>query len=329
MSEQETVRYGRDRKVAIITIHRPDAMNSFNTELRADLLAAFERAAGEDEVRVVVLTGEGRSFSAGADLKGSLMADRPVDQQLQLEYRPIFECIAAMRQPVIAAVGGSAAGIGMSYALACDLLVMADNAFLLSPFSTISLVPDGGLNWLLVHQLGYRRAFQLAVEAERISAQRCVELGLANRAVPAAGLREAAVWGTGAIDGRRLAITCGDPAGIGPEVLVQVDAQLVPREEIQKTLEVSKCLASLRAVLGVMPRGFWFPDPSVRWAFSGLYFAIFAMMFLAFLLSICSSVDAFVVAGFGGLGLGPVLAFLTFDRFAESGRKDGSIEFGA
>ena len=185
MAESETVRYGRDRNVAIITIHRPDAMNSFNTELRADLLAAFERAAAGDEVRAVVLTGEGRSFSAGADLKGSLMSDRPVDQQLQLEYRPIFERIATMQQPVIAAVGGSAAGIGMSYALACDLLVMADNAFLLSPFSTISLVPDGGLNWLLVHQLGYRLAFQLAIEAERISAQRCVELGLANRAVPA------------------------------------------------------------------------------------------------------------------------------------------------
>jgi 2-(1,2-epoxy-1,2-dihydrophenyl)acetyl-CoA isomerase len=93
-----------------------------------------------------------------------------------------------MDQPVIAAVGGSAAGIGMSYALACDLLVMAENAFLLSPFTTISLVPDGGLNWLLVHQLGYRRAFQLSIESERISAARCVELGLANRTAPAESL---------------------------------------------------------------------------------------------------------------------------------------------
>ena len=195
MSDWETVRYDRERKVAVITINRPDAMNSFNTRLRADLLGAFERAAGESDVRAVVLTGEGRSFSAGADLKGSLMSDRPVDEQLQLEYRPIFECIATMEQPVIAAVGGSAAGIGMSYALACDLLVMADNAFLLSPFSTISLVPDGGLNWLLVHQLGYRRAFQLAIEAERISATRCVELGLANRAVAADSLmQEALTW---------------------------------------------------------------------------------------------------------------------------------------
>lgn len=195
MSDYETVKYELDGAVAIITIYRPDAMNSFNTELRRDLLSAFERARDDSAVRAVVLTGEGRSFSAGADLKGSLSTDRSVEQQLQGEYRPVLECIAAMDQPVIAAVGGSAAGIGTSFALACDLLIMADNAFLLSPFTTISLVPDGGLNWLMVHQLGYRRAFQLCIECERIPADRCVELGLANRAVPADSLiDEARSW---------------------------------------------------------------------------------------------------------------------------------------
>lgn len=195
MSDYETVRYEKDGAVAIITMYRPDAMNSFNTELRRDLLAAFESARGDDGVRAVILTGEGRSFSAGADLKGSLSTDRSVEQQLQEEYRPVLECIAEMDQPVVAAVGGSAAGIGTSFALACDLLIMADNAFLLSPFTTISLVPDGGLNWLMVHQLGYRRAFQLCIECERIPAERCVELGLANRAVPADSLMaEARAW---------------------------------------------------------------------------------------------------------------------------------------
>jgi 2-(1,2-epoxy-1,2-dihydrophenyl)acetyl-CoA isomerase len=105
----------------------------------------------------------------------------------------VQEAIANMPKPVIAAVPGSAAGIGLSIALHCDLLIMADNAFLLSPFTTISLVPDGGLNWLLVHQLGYRRAFQLSVESERIPADRCVELGLANKAVPAEELMSAAM----------------------------------------------------------------------------------------------------------------------------------------
>ena len=118
-----------------------------------------------------------------------------VERILQDEYRPALEAIWNMEKPVIAAVGGSAAGIGVSVALVCDLLIMADNAFLLSPFTTISLVPDGGLNWLLVHQLGYRRAFQLSVESERISAARCVELGLANRTVPADELMpEALAW---------------------------------------------------------------------------------------------------------------------------------------
>ena len=112
--------------------------------------------------------------------------------KLQYEYRPVMTAVASMPKPVIAAVPGSAAGIGLSLALTCDLLIMADNAFLLSPFTTISLVPDGGLNWLLVKQLGYRRAFQLSVEAERIDAERCVQLGLANKAVPAEDLMDAA-----------------------------------------------------------------------------------------------------------------------------------------
>jgi len=195
MSEYETVKYKTDERVAIITIHRPEAMNSFNEMLRSDLLAACRMAADDASVRVVVLTGEGRSFSAGADLKDSRDPDESIEDMLQTEYRPVLECIWSMEKPVIAAVGGSAAGIGMSFALMCDLMVMADNAFLLSPFTTISLVPDGGLNWLLVHQIGYRRAFQLSVESDRISAERCLELGLANRVVPADALmNEALDW---------------------------------------------------------------------------------------------------------------------------------------
>jgi len=193
MTDFETVQYRVDGPVAVVTLHRPDAMNSFNTELRRDARAALEQAAGDRNVRAVVLTGEGRSFSAGADLKTGLAEDASIEEMLQNEYRPLFECIESMPQPVIAAVGGSAAGIGMSLALACDLLIMGENAFLLSPFTTISLVPDGGLNWLLVHQLGYRRAFQLSVESERIPAERAVELGLANRVAPADELLDNAV----------------------------------------------------------------------------------------------------------------------------------------
>jgi len=193
MSDYETVRYAIDGHVAVITIYRPEAMNSFDDALRRDLLAACDEAASDNNVRAVVLTGEGRSFSAGADLKSGLDPDRSIEDMLQSEYRPVLECIWNMEKPVIAAVGGSAAGIGMSFALVCDLMIMADNAFLLSPFTTISLVPDGGLNWLMVHQLGYRRAFQLSVESERISAERCLDLGLANKIVPADSLMDEAI----------------------------------------------------------------------------------------------------------------------------------------
>lgn len=187
----DTVKYEQLDAVAVITLHRPEAMNSFNTELRADLSAALRKAHDDESVRVVVLTGEGRTFSAGADLKAGI--DKDVTEILQVEYRPVQEAIANIPKPVIAAIPGSAAGIGLSIALNCDLLVMADNAFMLSPFTTISLVPDGGMNWMLVQQVGYRRAFQLSIESERVAADRCVELGLANRTVPADELQSAAL----------------------------------------------------------------------------------------------------------------------------------------
>ena len=187
----DIIKYEQHDSVAVITLFRPESMNAFDTELRAATVDAFAKAHADDSVRVVVFTGEGRCFSAGADLKAGI--ERDVREILQVEYRPVLEAIADIPKPVIAAVPGSAAGIGFSMALQCDLLIMADNAFLLSPFTTISLVPDGGLNWQLVRQLGYRRAFQLSVESERITAERCVELGLANKAVPADELQSAAL----------------------------------------------------------------------------------------------------------------------------------------
>lgn len=188
----EIVSYQREGPVAVVAMRRPDGMNTFTTELRAALHAELARAADDTGVRAVVLIGEGRCFSAGADLRSTDL-QRAVAEILQDEYRPVQETIAGMEKPVIAAVAGAAAGIGLSVALQCDLLIMAHDAFLQCPFAAISLLPDGGLSWLLVRQLGYRRAFQLSVECERVDAARCVELGLANRVVPATELRDAAL----------------------------------------------------------------------------------------------------------------------------------------
>ena len=191
-----TVIYSQQDAVAVVAMNRPEALNGFTSELCSELVLAFERAQRDETVRAVVFTGEGRAFSAGADLKEGFVGERSTQGRLLFEYGPVLSAIANIPKPVIAAVPGFAAGIGMSFAMHSDLLVMAEESFLLSPFTTIGLMPDGGANWLLVRQLGYHRAYQLSIESERISAERCEELGIANRVVPAAELMDNAVeWG--------------------------------------------------------------------------------------------------------------------------------------
>ena len=185
--------YEQQGGVAIISMNRPDSLNGFTSELCQDLLLAFEKAERDESVRVIVFTGEGRAFSAGADLKQGFVGDRTTKGKLRFEYAPVLTAIAEIPKPVIAAVPGFAAGIGMSFALHSDLLIMAEGSFLLSPFTTISLLPDGGANWLLVKQLGYHRAYQLSIESERVSADRCLELGIANRVVAGEELRDSAI----------------------------------------------------------------------------------------------------------------------------------------
>jgi len=188
-----TVIYEQQDTVAIISMNRPDSLNGFTSELCEDLVLAFEKAHRDDSVHVVVFTGEGRAFSAGADLKEGFGGDRTTQAKLLFEYGPVLMAISQIPKPVIAAVPGFAAGIGLSYALHSDLLVMADDSFLLSPFTTISLLPDGGANWMLVKQIGYHRAYQMCIESERVSAEQCLDLGIANKVVPAKDLREATV----------------------------------------------------------------------------------------------------------------------------------------
>lgn len=191
MSEVLLERRGR---VAIVTLNRPDSLNSFNVKLRNALKAATHEVAVDEGVRAVVLTGAGRGFSAGADLKaGEIAQGAEVERQLNEEYGAALREIARMPKPVIAAVNGFATGIGGSYALACDLVVMGESAFFQVPFQRIALVPDGGMTWLLAERLGHRRAFELAVSGDRVPAARCLEWGLCNRVVPDAQVVSSAV----------------------------------------------------------------------------------------------------------------------------------------
>lgn len=180
----------RHGAVALLTIDRPATRNALSGEVAAALHDALSEVAFDRAVRVVVLTGAGGAFSAGADLKEGLPDDRRIEELIHYRYRPSLELIAGMDKPVIAAIPGAAAGIAMSYALACDLVVMAQEGYLLSPFATIGLVPDGGATWFLARRLGYHRAYQLCVEAQRIPATQCLAFGLANRVVPGTELVE-------------------------------------------------------------------------------------------------------------------------------------------
>lgn len=192
MSDYETLRFERDGAVATITMNRPERRNALNVALDRDLRDAIDTVANDDEVRAVVLAGAGPGFCAGADLTVLEEASDPEDiyRHIMTHYRPIVEGIVTMQKPVLAAVNGMVAGAGCALALACDLRVMADDARFMMAFSNIGFVPDSGAAWLLVRQVGYSRAFEMAATAAPVPADRCRELGLANRVVSADRLVE-------------------------------------------------------------------------------------------------------------------------------------------
>ncbi len=208
MSTEPTIQYTAADGVAIIQLARPARRNALTAAMLTSLQAALAQAAEADTVRAVVLTGAGAGFCAGQDL-----ADLPpgapqaVEALLLDHYQPVILAIAALPKPVIAAVNGVAAGAGAALALACDLRVMADDAALYYAFVNVGLVPDAGATWLLARQVGYSRALEIALSGERIPAQRCLELGLANRVVPRDELLDQAqAWATQLAQGPTAAI---------------------------------------------------------------------------------------------------------------------------
>jgi 2-(1,2-epoxy-1,2-dihydrophenyl)acetyl-CoA isomerase len=162
-------------------------MNAWDTRFGEDLRAAVERAAADD-IRAVVVTGAGRAFSSGADLKAGFEptpeGHPDILTPLRERYHPIIVGLRRLPKPVLAAVNGPAVGIGCSLALACDLVLVAESAYFLLAFVNIGLVPDGGSSLLVPERIGFTRAAQMAMLGERIPAAQAVEWGLANRAVP-------------------------------------------------------------------------------------------------------------------------------------------------
>jgi 2-(1,2-epoxy-1,2-dihydrophenyl)acetyl-CoA isomerase len=184
-----------DSKIAKIVLNRPEAMNAFNEQLIWDLKSATELVSQEENVRVCILTGMGRGFSSGADLQEREASWQSTQDSLIRGYLPSLKAIIEMPIPVIGSINGPAAGIGAAYAMACDLRIMSRDAFIMSVFSNIALVPDGGLAWLLPKGFGYAKALEYAIEAKRISADECEKHGVVNKVVDADMLEsETAAW---------------------------------------------------------------------------------------------------------------------------------------
>ncbi len=174
--------------VATVTLDRPDAMNSLTAEVKTALLEALRRAADDQEVRAVLLTGSGRAFCAGQDLHehaANLKAGRGLADTVRAHYNPIVELITTMDKPVVAAVNGVAAGAGASLAFACDLRVASEKAKFALAFAGIGLAPDSGASWTLQRLVGLGRASELMLLGEPVDAARALELGLVTRVVPA------------------------------------------------------------------------------------------------------------------------------------------------
>jgi 2-(1,2-epoxy-1,2-dihydrophenyl)acetyl-CoA isomerase len=185
LSRFENVLLDVDGPVATLTINRPKKLNAFDLSTLAEMLEAVEEINNDDAVRVAILTGAGRAFSAGADLTSESSSRRDVIDVLENHYRPVLMTITRAPKPWISAVNGAAAGVGSAFAMNCDLTVMADDAYIYQAFAGIGLIPDGGATWHLARTIGRKRAYELIVTGEKLAAEKCLALGLCNRVVPA------------------------------------------------------------------------------------------------------------------------------------------------
>jgi 2-(1,2-epoxy-1,2-dihydrophenyl)acetyl-CoA isomerase len=164
--------------VLILTLNAPDTLNAFTATMLTELRSAFDRAAKDPEVRVVVLTGTGRAFSAGQNLEEVKTRASGSKEQLEWYYNPLILAMRALEKPIICAVNGVAAGAGASIALAGDIRVFSEAASLIEAFSKIGLAPDSGSSWFLPRSVGYNRAFLWMVRASKITAAQALEAGL-------------------------------------------------------------------------------------------------------------------------------------------------------
>jgi 2-(1,2-epoxy-1,2-dihydrophenyl)acetyl-CoA isomerase len=175
--------------VTTLTLDRPAALNALTVGLKEELLAAFEAIAADRGVRAVVLTGAGRAFCAGQDLRERLEPGAaPLAEEIRLRYNPLVRAMRALDRPVVGAINGVAAGAGAALAFACDLRIAAETASFVLAFGKVGLIPDSGATWLLPRLVGAAKAAEMAFLDEPLPAAEALRIGLVSRVVPAADL---------------------------------------------------------------------------------------------------------------------------------------------
>ena len=224
--------------ILVLTLNRPDVLNSFNRAMASALLDALRSAADDASVRVVLLTGSGRAFCAGQDLAevlpvaGEAMPD--LGDVVRRQYNPIVHAIRSLEKPVVCAVNGVAAGAGANIAFACDITVASAEAIFIQSFTRIGLIPDSGGTYFLPRMIGLQRAAALTMLGDKLDAARAKEWGLVWDVVASAGLMEAAMGIATRLAGmptRALGLTKrGFNAGLGNDL----DTQLALEEELQR-----------------------------------------------------------------------------------------------
>ncbi len=238
----ETVNVHVADGVGTIELNRPDALNAWNAQFGLDLLAAVRAVSEDDAVRAVIVTGAGRGFSSGADLKDvsggrTTPNGRPdVYMVLTERYHPIMRAIREMPKPVIAAVNGPAVGIGCSLALCCDLIVAAESAYFLLAFVNIGLVPDGGSSLFVPTRIGMARASEMAMLGEKIPAAKALEWGLINRVVPDDGLREQTAALAARMAGGPTRSYAGTKRQLNNWLYARIDEQLELEAQLQREM---------------------------------------------------------------------------------------------
>jgi 2-(1,2-epoxy-1,2-dihydrophenyl)acetyl-CoA isomerase len=181
----ETLKKRRVGSVEFIQLNRPQVYNSFNREMALALQAALDAGAEDDQVRAIVISGEGKAFCAGQDLAEVTGANPPGFMTILGEhYNPIITRIRSIAKPVIAAVNGVAAGAGANIALACDVVVAAESASFIQAFSKIGLIPDSGGTFFLPRLIGFQRASALMMTGDKISAAEALQIGMLYKVFP-------------------------------------------------------------------------------------------------------------------------------------------------